>query len=150
MRELTGRRRGARARWRGFHLLGLLLLVGTVVAACGDQARRPDPRLTYFKVISSRILIEGDQAQVFGAVVNSSTMTFPFDVTLQATLMDLNGQQVGTAMGTAEDVGPSQTRQFLLVGKVDSAHYARLAVTPISLQEKQQELNMPTPTPLSP
>jgi hypothetical protein len=150
MREMTGRRRGARVRWRGTHLLGLLLLLGAVVAGCGDQTRRVDPRLTYFQVISSRILIEGDQAQVFGAVLNRSTMTFPFDVTLQATLMNLNGQQVGTATGTAEDVGPSQIRQFLLVGTVDSAHYAKLAVTPISLQEKQQELNMPTPTPLSP
>jgi hypothetical protein len=38
-------------------------------------------------------------------------------------------------------------RQFVLVGTVDGTRYARLKVTPISLQEKRQELNWPTPIP---
>lgn len=126
-------------------LCGLLLAMA--LNGCGGQAQQSDPRLKYFKVVDSRVLIEGSQAEVFGDVENTSTMKFPFDVTMQADLMDLNGQQVGMAYGTAEDVGMGQVRQFVLVGTVDGTRYARLKVTPISLQEKRQELNWPTPTP---
>jgi len=129
--------------WGAFVLI--LILVG-----CAGQAQPVDPRLKYFKVLDSRILIEGNQAEVIGEVANTSTMKFPFDVTLQATLMDLHGQPVGTAIGTAEDVGLGQVRQFVLIGTVDGARYARLNVIPISLQEKRKELNLPTPTPISP
>jgi|GEM_PF-1844009 hypothetical protein len=129
-------------------LIAIFLFV-LILTGCG-QTQPPDPRLKYFKVIDARILIEGNQAEVIGDVVNTSKMTFPFDVTMQATLMDLSGQTVGTATGTAEDVGPGQIRQFVLVGTVDGARYAKLTVTPISLQEKRQELNWPTPTPLAP
>ncbi len=128
-------------------LCGLLPVLAMALNGCGGQAQQSDPRLKYFKVVDSRVLIEGSQAEVFGDVENTSDMTFPFDVTMQADLMDLNGQQVGMAYGTAEDVGMGQVRQFVLVGTVDGTRYARLKVTPISLQEKRQELNWPTPTP---
>jgi hypothetical protein len=128
-------------------LCGLLIVLAMVLSGCGGQAQQIDPRLKYFKVVDSRVLIEGSQAEVFGDVENTSTMKFPFDVTMQANLMDLNGQEVGMAYGTAEDVGMGQVRQFVLVGTVDGTRYARLKVTPISLQEKRQELGWPTPTP---
>jgi hypothetical protein len=131
----------------GAWLCGLLLVLAVALNGCGGQAQQSDPRLKYFKVVDSRVLIEGSQAEVFGDVENTSTMKFPFDVTMQADLMDLNGQQVGMAYGTAEDVGMGQVRQFVLVGTVDGTRYARLKVTPISLQEKRQELNWPTPIP---
>ncbi len=126
-------------------LCGLLLVLAMALNGCGGQAQQSDPRLKYFKIVDSRVLIEGSQAEVFGDVENTSTMKFPFDVTMQADLMDLNGQQVGMAYGTAEDVGMGQVRQFVLVGTVDGTRYARLKVTPISLQEKRQERTLPTP-----
>ena len=132
------------------YTLFLMLLLTIVLSACGEQAQQPDPRLKYFIVVDSRVLIEGNNAEVFGEVENTGKMKFPFDVTMQANLMDINGQTVGTAIGTAEDVGLGQVRQFVLTGTVDGARYARLTVTPISLQEKRQELNLPTPTPVSP
>jgi hypothetical protein len=126
-------------------LCGLLLVLAMALNGCGGQAQQSDPRLKYFKIVDSRVLIEGSQAEVFGDVENTSTMKFPFDVTMQADLMDLNGQQVGMAYGTAEDVGMGQVRQFVLVGTVDGTRYARLKVTLISLQEKRQERTLPTP-----
>ncbi len=133
-----------------FYLLtcGLVLLV-VVLSGCGGQAQQVDPRLKYFSIVDSRILIEGSQAEVIGNVMNNSTMKFPFDVTMQATLMDTNGNAVGTASGTAEDVGLGQVRQFVLLGNVDGTRYAKLKVELVSLQEKRQELNQPTPTPIS-
>lgn len=130
-------------------LVALACLLSAVLSACG-QSQQVDPRLKYFHVVDARILIEGNSAEVFGDVENTSKMTFPFDVTMQANLMDNNGNIVGTAIGTAEDVGPGQVRQFALVGTVDGSRYAKLSVTPISLQEKRQELGMPTPTPFGP
>jgi len=127
----------------------VLMLFMLVLGGCGGQAQAPDPRLKYFTIVDSRILIDGNQAQVTGDVQNTSTMKFPFDVTMQATLMDGQGNVVGTATGTAEDVGLGQVRQFVLLGTVDGTQYAKLSVTPISLQEKRQELNQPTPTPIS-
>lgn len=146
----TGRARSGGMRWPGAWLCWLALAATLLLTlgGCGGQSQHVDARLKYFKVVSTRILIEGNQAQVLGDVANTSTMQFPFDVTLQATLLDLQGQQIGTATGTAEDVGPGQVRDFALQGTVDGARYAKLTVTPVSLQEKQQELGMPTPTPL--
>ncbi len=133
-----------------FYLLtcGLVLLV-VALSGCGGQAQQVDARLKYFSIVDSRILIEGSQAEVIGNVMNTSTMKFPFDVTMQATLMDTNGNAVGTASGTAEDVGLGQVRQFVLLGNVDGTRYAKLKVELVSLQEKRQELNQPTPTPIS-
>lgn len=135
------------------HLLAgfcLLLLLTLVLTACNNQPQKPDPRLKYFTILNSRVLIEGNNAEVFGEVENTGQMKFPFDVTMQANLMDNNGQSVGHAAGTAEDVGPGQVRQFLLIGTVDGTRYAKLKVTTVSLQEKRQELGWPTPTPISP
>ncbi len=128
----------------------LLLLLALALTACNDQSQKPDPRLKYFTILDSRVLIADNQAEVFGDVENTSQMKFPFDVTMQANLMDNNGQSVGNAVGTAEDVGPGQVRQFVLVGTVDGTRYAKLKVTAVSLQEKRQELGMPTPTPINP
>jgi hypothetical protein len=127
-----------------------LVLLAIALSACNDQSQQVDPRLKYFVIIDSRVLIEGNTAEVFGELENTSKMQFPFDVSMQADLMDINGQMVGTATGTAEDVGMGQVRQFMLVGTVDGTRYARLKVTPVSLQEKRQELGWPTPTPISP
>ncbi len=127
-----------------------LVLLAIALSACNDQSQQVDPRLKYFVIIDSRVLIEGNGAEVFGELENTSKMQFPFDVSMQADLMDINGQMVGTATGTAEDVGIGQVRQFMLVGTVDGTRYARLKVTPVSLQEKRQELGWPTPTPISP
>lgn len=127
-----------------------LLLLTIVLSSCGNQAQQPDPRLKYFVILDSRVLIEGNNAEVIGDVENTGKMRFPFDVTMQADLMDINGQTIGTAMGTAEDVGLSQVRQFVLTGTVDGTRYAKLKVMPVSLQEKRQELNWPTPTPIGP
>jgi hypothetical protein len=124
--------------------------VGLALAGCGSQQTQVDPRLKYFKIVSSSILIEGDQAQVRGVISNTSTMQFPFDVTMRATMLDLQGNAIGTASGTAEDVGPGQLREFQLEGTVDGARYASLTVAAISLNEKRQELSWPTPTPLGP
>jgi hypothetical protein len=131
-------------------ILCCLVLLAIALSACNDQSQQVDPRLKYFVIIDSRVLIEGNGAEVFGEIENTSKMTFPFDVSMQADLMDINGQMVGTATGTAEDVGMGQVRQFMLVGTVDGTRYARLKVTPVSLQEKRQELGWPTPTPISP
>ncbi len=128
----------------------LLLLLAFVLTACNDQSEKPDPRLKYFTILNSRVLIADNNVEVFGEVENSSQMKFPFDVTMQADLMDNNGQSVGNANGTAEDVGPGQVRQFILTGTVDGSRYAKLKVTASSLQEKRQELGLPTPTPISP
>jgi len=128
----------------------LLLLLSLALSACNDQSQQPDSRLKYFTILNSRVLIAGNDAEVFGEVENTGQMKFPFDVTMQADLMDINGQSVGNATGTAEDVGPGQVRQFVLTGTVDGTRYAKLKVTAISLQEKRQELGLPTPTPISP
>ena len=142
---------GGRSKWKPISiLLCCMVVLSIALSACGNQSQQVDSRLKYFKVLSSRVLIVGNNAEVFGELENTSKMTFPFDVSLQANLMDISGQSVGTAMGTAEDVGLGQVREFLLAGNVDGTRYARLKVTVVSLQEKRVELNMPTPTPLSP
>jgi hypothetical protein len=136
--------------WQNSLFFCLLLLLAFVLTACNDQSQKPDSRLKYFTILSSRVLIEGNNAEVFGEVENTGQMKFPFDVTIQAELMDNNGSSVGNAVGIAEDVGPGQVRQFMLIGTVDGTRYARLKVMTVSLQEKRQELGWPTPTPISP
>src|SRR6266566_8055078 len=81
----------------------LLLLLTLALSACNDQSQKLDPRLKYFTILNPRVLIADNNVEVFGEVQNSSQMKFPFDVTMQADLMDNNGQSVGNANGTAED-----------------------------------------------
>ena len=99
-------------RRRIIFFIGIVLVI--VLTGCGEQAQAPDPRLKYFSIVDSRILIDGNQAQVAGDVMNNSAMKFPFDVTMQANLLDAQGNVIGTATGTAEDVGLGQVRQFIL------------------------------------
>jgi len=129
-----------------FVFLCTLLLVG-----CGQQqSSQPDPRLKLFHVLSSQIVIMDSQAEVDGTVQNMGTTHFPFDVSLVATFYDSAGNVVGSAQGTAEDVWPSMTRPFVLQGQVDSARYSRMVVTAVSLRERRQEKNVPTPPPVVP
>ena len=55
-------------------------------------------------------------------------------------------------VGTLEELGPGSVRGVgdWAVLNVDGTRYAKLKVTAISLQEKRQELGLPTPTPISP
>ncbi|HYK83949.1 MAG TPA: FxLYD domain-containing protein [Ktedonobacteraceae bacterium] len=124
-----------------------LLLVG-----CGQQqqSQQPDPRLKVFHVLSAHIVILDSQAEVDGTIQNTGTMRFPFDVSMIATFYDSAGNVVGQAQGTAEDVYPGMTRSFILTGQVDSAKYSRMTVTPVSLRERRQEQNLPTPPPVVP
>jgi len=103
-----------------------------------------------FHVHSANIIILDSQAEVDGTVQNTGTTHFPFDVSLIATLYDNSGNVVGQAQGTAEDVLPGMTSPFVLKGQVDSAKYSRMAVTPVSLRERRQEKNLPTPPPVVP
>src|SRR5260370_17916129 len=98
----------------------LLLLVG-----CGVQqhAQQPDPRLSLFHVLSSRIIMLDTQAEVDGTVQNTGKDRFPFDVTLSATFYNSTGNVIGQAQGTAEDVLPGMTRPFQLIGQMDSPSY---------------------------
>lgn len=122
-----------------------------LLAGCGQQqSQQPDLRLKLFHVLSSHIVILDNQAEVDGTVHNTGTARFPFDVSLIATLYDSAGNVVGQAQGTAEDVLPSMTRPFVLMGQVDSATYSRMVVAPVSLRERRSEKNLPSPPPVVP
>ena len=122
------------------------LLVG-----CGQQqSQQSDARLKVFHVLSEHIVMLDSQAEVDGTLQNTGTMRFPFDVSLIATFYNSSGNVVGQAQGTAEDVYPGMTRTFVLMGQVNSAEYSRMIVTPVSLRERRQEKNLPTPPPVVP
>lgn len=140
-------------RMRPFPIIALFLfLCALLLAGCGQQQQssQPDPRLKLFHVLSSHIVILDSQAEVDGTVQNMGTTHFPFDVSLVATFYDSAGNVVGSAQGIAEDVFPGMTRPFVLQGQVDSAKYSRMLVTPVSLRERRQEKNLPTPPPVVP
>ncbi len=126
-----------------------------LLVACDSQQQaqgyqQPDPRLTSFHVLSARIIMLDTQAEVDGIVQNTGKDRYPFDVSLSATFYDSAGKVIGQAQGTAEDVLPGMTRPFVLIGQVDSAKYSRLMVKPVSLRERRQEKNLPTPPPVVP
>src|SRR6266446_4763018 len=52
----------------------LLLLLALALTACNDQSQKPDPRLKYFTILNSRVLIADNNVEVFGEVENSSQM----------------------------------------------------------------------------
>jgi hypothetical protein len=117
----------------------------------GDQqANMPDPRLKSFRILSSRIIILDNQAEVDGTIQNLGHNRYPFDVTIEATLYNKGGDVVGQAVGVAEDVPPGITRPFILMGRVDSLHYSHMELFLISLKERRKEPNLPTPPPVSP
>ncbi len=133
----------------GFILLCLVLFL----SSCGlgdQQAQQPDPRLKSFHILSSRIIILDNQAEVDGTIQNTGHDRYPFDVTIDATLYDKAGNVIGQAVGVAEDVLPGMTGTFVLMGQVDSLHYSHMELTPISLRERRKEPNLPTPPPVSP
>ncbi len=127
--------------------VGVLLLM-----ACDSQqpTQQPDPRISLFHVLSARITMLDTQAEVDGTVQNSGKDRYPFDVSLSATFYDSAGKVIGQAQGTAEDVLPGMTRPFVLIGQVDSAKYSRMTVKPVSLRERRQEKNLPSPPPVVP
>jgi hypothetical protein len=129
-------------------LLGMLMLTACDIG--GQQQNQPDPRLKLFHVVSARIIMLDSQAEVDGTVQNAGTDPFPFDVTILATFYDSSGKVIGQALGVAEDVRPRMTQAFVLMGQVDSATYSRMELAPISLRERRQEKNLPTPTPAVP
>jgi hypothetical protein len=109
-----------------------------------------DPRLKWFHILSSRIIILDNQAEVDGTLQNTGSESYPFDVTIDATFYDKAGNVLGQAEGVAEDVFPQTTCAFVLMGQVDSLHYSHMQLTPVSLRERRIEKNLPTPPPVSP
>jgi hypothetical protein len=130
--------------------IGVLSLFLLLAACDSQQAQQPDPRLKQFHVLSSHIIILDTQAEVDGTVQNTGHDRYPYDVSLLATFYDSSGQVVGTAQGAAEDVWAGMTRSFVLVGQVDGTKYSRMVVAPVSLRERRQEKNLPSPPPVVP
>lgn len=130
--------------------LMLLLALTSCTLPWQQQAQQPDPRLKNFRVVSERIIILDTQAEVDGTLQNTGKYRYPYDVTLLATFYDNSGKVVGQAQGIAEDVWPGMIRPFVLIGQVNSAQYARMVITTVSLQERRYEKNLPTPPPVMP
>jgi hypothetical protein len=128
--------------------LGFMLLL-CILASCGSGQAQPDPRLKAFHILSVRIVIQDNQAEVDGTIQNSGHDAFPYDVTIDATFYDSSGNVIGQAQGVAEDVFPGTIGTFVLVGQVDSVRYSHMRLTPVSLQERRVEYFTPTP-PVSP
>ena len=124
-----------------------------VLSSCtlgSQQQAQPDPRLKLFHIVSSHIILLDNQAEVDGMIQNKGNERYPFDVTIVATFYDASGHVVGRAQGVAEDVFPGMTRPFVLLGEVDSLHYSRMQLTPVSLRERRYEKGLPTPPPVVP
>lgn len=130
-------------------LLGLLILTFLLIS-CGDSPQaQPDARLKAFHILSERIIMQDNQAEVDGTIQNAGHDPFPYDVTIDATFYDNAGKVIGQAAGVAEDVFPGKIGPFVLVGQVDSLHYSYMRLTPVSLRERRVEHLTPTP-PVSP
>jgi hypothetical protein len=132
----------------------IMLCLAVFLAGCGSgaqqQAQQVDPRLKLFHILSSRIIILDNQAEVDGSIQNTGKDRYPFDVTVDATFYDKAGNVIGQAEGVAEDVLPGMSRAFVLIGQVDSLHYSHMELALVSLRERRKELNLPTPPPVSP
>jgi hypothetical protein len=114
------------------------------LTSCGSAGQsQPDPRLKWFHIVSSRISILNDQAEVDGTIQNTGSERYPFDVTIYAAFYDRVGNMIGKAEGVAEDVSPGMTRAFILKGQVDSLHYSHMQLTLVSLKEQHREKNLP-------
>ncbi len=125
----------------------LALLITSCNWPGAQQTAQPDARLKVFHVLSARIIMLDAQAEVDGALQNTShTDRFPYDVTIIATFYNSAGSVVGQAGGVAEDVYPGMTRPFTLVGQVDSTQYSHMVVTVVSLKERRIEKIIPTPS----
>jgi hypothetical protein len=145
--------RATRARvWRYLAYLCLCAAILFSLSAClGDSAaQQPDPRLKDFHVLSSRIVMMDNQAEVDGTVQNTGHDQFPFDVTIDATFYDSTGNVIGSAEGVAEDIYPGTSGPFTLQGQIDSGRYSHMSLTPVSLRERRVEQNLPTPPPVVP
>ena len=126
------------------------LILATLLTSCGGPSQPPpDPRLKVFHILSERIIMQDNQAEVDGTIQNTGHDRFPFDVTIDATFYDSAGKVIGQAQGVAEDVFPGTIGPFILVGNVDSVHYSYMHLTPVSLHERRVENFTPTP-PVSP
>lgn len=122
----------------------IVLTIAIILTSCGSGGQpQSDPRLKWFHVLSSRIIIRDNQAEVDGTLQNTGSERYPFDVTIDATFYDKAGNVIGQAEGVAEDVSPGTTSTFVLMGKVDSLHYSHMQLTPVSLQERRKEKNLP-------
>ncbi len=133
-----------------FTLLCLVLFLTACTPGEQQKAQQADPRLKSFHVLSSRIIILDNQAEVDGMIQNAGNDHYPFDVTIDATFYDKAGNVIGQAEGVAEDVLPGMSRAFVLMGQVDSLHYSHMELAPVSLRERRKEQNLPTPPPVSP
>jgi hypothetical protein len=132
-------------------LIFIVLTFAIFLTSCasGNQPQS-DPRLKWFHILSSRIIILDNQAEVDGTLQNTGSEHYPFDVTIDATFYDKAGSVIGQAEGVAEDVSPGTTRTFVLRGQVDSLHYSHMQLKPVSLREQRIEKDLPTPPPESP
>jgi hypothetical protein len=127
-----------------------LLTLAFLLAACGGSAQaQPDPRLKAFHILSERIIMLDNQAEVDGTIQNRGHDPFPYDVTINATFYDSTGKVIGQAQGVAEDVFPGTIGSFVLMGQVNSVAYSRMQLTLVSLRERRVENFTPTP-PVSP
>lgn len=136
------------------YLAYLCLCTGILfsLSAClGDSpAQQPDPHLKDFHILSSRIVMMDNQAEVDGTVQNAGHDQYPFDVTIDATFYDSAGNVIGSAEGVAEDIYPGTSGPFTLRGQIDSGRYSHMSLTPVSLRERRLEKNLPTPPPVVP
>ena len=129
--------------------VGVLFLAILLASCAGNSQAQPDPRLKAFRILSERIIMLDNQAEVDGTIQNSGHDPFPYDVTIDATFYDGTGRVIGHAQGVAEDVFPGTIGSFVLVGQVDSVEYSRMQLTLVSLRERRVENFTPTP-PVSP
>ncbi len=133
------------------HPLRGLILLALILTSCfgGASQAQPDPRLKVFHIVSARIIMQDNQAEVDGTIQNAGHDSFPYDVTISATFYDGSGNVIGQAQGVAEDVFPGTVGAFVLMGQVNSVRYSHMQLTLVSLRERRVENFTPTP-PVSP